>query len=424
MHLCRSPIALALPIIALALPVIALALPLIALALPLIALALPVIALALPVIALALPVIALALLTSALALRIGVLAQLLATPALFVSVLYLQSINRYPKKKFLPATSGLIKNDAPYRVPLKDPCGAVITVQIILVLPQMTIDKQKYPPPFHFCPYICSMDPGFYVIIFLLIVALAVFGRRLIHYYKDHHTDGFSLPFEFILQNRTHFYSRLPADMKKRFLHRLDNFIESHDFEGHQGLTVTDDMRVLISAAAIHLTLGLNDYELRDFQKIFVYPDVYYSGYSKTINRGETNPHGIIALTWPYVEGGFADITDKMNLGYHEFAHALILQHVSSGLDDEMFALGYERFCYMLHEQHLAQHIQDAGFMRDYAFTNKMEFFAASAEHFLEAPEELREKSSELYYLMVRMLRQDPTHQYYGLTFTYNQQGV
>jgi MtfA peptidase len=264
------------------------------------------------------------------------------------------------------------------------------------------------------------MDPGLYLIIFLLIVAISVFGRKLITYFKDNHTDGFSLPYEFILQNKTHFYSQLPAEMKKRFLHRLDNFIESHDFEGHQELTVTDDMRVLISAAAIHLTLGLNDYELSDFRKIFVYPDVYYSGYSKTTNRGETNPHGIIALTWPYVEEGFADVTDKMNLGYHEFAHALILQHVNGGLNDEMFTYGYENFCYMLHEENLAKKVEDAGFMRDYAFTNKMEFFAASAEFFLEAPEEMREKSKDLFYIMVRMLRQDPTHQYYGLTFKYN----
>lgn len=263
------------------------------------------------------------------------------------------------------------------------------------------------------------MNPFIFSIILLLSVFVYVFGRKLIIYYKENHTDSFSLPYDFILQNKTHFYQQLPEKVRKRFLFRLKNFISQHDFEGHEGLTVTDDMRVLISAAAIHLTLGLNDYELSDFQKIFVYPDVYYSGYSKTINRGETNPHGIIALTWPYVEGGFAEITDKINLGYHEFAHALMLQHVNNGLNDEMFSFGYDKFCYMLQKKQLSQHVQQAGFLRDYAFTNKMEFFAVSAEYFLETPEEMREKSPELFYLMVRMLRQDPTHQYYGLTFLY-----
>jgi MtfA peptidase len=266
------------------------------------------------------------------------------------------------------------------------------------------------------------MDGGLIVIIFIVIFSLAGLGYKYIENYKENHTVGFSLPYEFILQTKTHFYENLPAEIKKRFLHRLENFIERHDFDGHQGLMVIDEMRVLISAAAIHLTLGLNDYELTDFRKIIVYPDVYYSGYSKTTNRGETNPHGIIALTWRFVEEGFADITDKVNLGYHEFAHALVLQHVNGGLNDEMFSYGYQKFCYMLKKEHLAKHVEEAGFMRDYAFTNKMEFFAASAEYFLEAPEEMRENSADLFYIMVRMLRQDPTHQYYGLKFSYNKE--
>jgi len=273
-----------------------------------------------------------------------------------------------------------------------------------------------------YCNYICSMDPGLYFILFLLGVAIFVFGHKIFDYYRENHTDGFSLPYEFILKTKTHFYENLPAEIKKRFLHRLDNFIERHDFDGHQGLTVTDEMRVLISAAAVHLTLGLNDYELADFRKIIVYPDVYYSGYSKTTNRGETNPHGIIALTWRFVEEGFADITDKVNLGYHEFAHALVLQHVNGGLNDQMFSFGFQKFSYMLQKENLAKHVEEAGFMRDYAFTNKMEFFAASAEYFLEAPEEMREHSSDLFYTMVRILRQDPIHQYYGLSFSYNEQ--
>jgi MtfA peptidase len=280
--------------------------------------------------------------------------------------------------------------------------------------------NKKYFLPFHFCNYICSMEASSFFITILVLILVIVSIYKIIEYYKENSSNGFSLPYEFILQSKTHFYQQLPPDIKKRFLHRLENFINNHDFEGHQGLVITDDMRVLISAAAIHLTLGLNDYELSDFKKIFVYPDVYYSGYSKTTNRGETNPHGIIALTWQYVEEGFADITDKMNLGYHEFAHALVLQHVNGGLKDEMFSYGYQKFCYLLQKEHLAKLVEDARFMRDYAFTNKMEFFAASAEYFLEAPQEMYEHSKELFYIMVRMLRQDPTHQYYGLSFRYN----
>jgi Mlc titration factor MtfA (ptsG expression regulator) len=255
--------------------------------------------------------------------------------------------------------------------------------------------------------------------VFPMFIVIFLVAKHLISNHKLWKAE-IAPPLEFILQSKTSFYKMLPSEIKKRFRHRLAIFMDAHEFEGREGLILTEEMKLMISAAAIHLTLGLNDYTLGDFRKIFVYPDVYYSGYSKTTNRGETNPHGIIALTWRYVEEGFADVSDKMNLGYHEFAHALMLQHVNGSLNDETFSFGYQKFCYMLQKEHLAKHVEEAGFLRDYAFTNKMEFFAASAEYFLEAPQEMYEHSKELFYLMVRMLRQDPTHQYYDLTFNYN----
>ncbi len=245
------------------------------------------------------------------------------------------------------------------------------------------------------------------------------FGRRIFGFVEPWRADIMPGD-ENILISKTHFYQQLPPEIKMKFRHRLAAFIKAHDFEGHQQLTITEEMKVLISAAAVHLTLGLNDFELSDFRKIFVYPEVYYSGYSKTTNRGETNPHGIIALTWRFVEEGFADLSDKMNLGYHEFAHALILQHSNGNLGDGMFAYAYQMFCYKIKQEHLARNVEESGLLRDYAFTNKMEFFAVSAEYFLEAPEEMRDKCPDLFDMMVRMLRQDPTHQYYGLKFEYD----
>ncbi len=259
-------------------------------------------------------------------------------------------------------------------------------------------------------------------IIPLIIILSIVFKNQKEKFYLKHTDIG--LEYEYILHNKTHFYEQLPPDIKIKFRHRLSMFMSAHDFEGHEGLNVTEEMKTLISAAAVHLTLGLDDFELSDFRKIIVYPDVYYSGYSKTTNRGETNPHGIIALTWKFVEEGFADITDKINLGYHEFAHALILQYNGSGVGDSMFNIGYQKFCFAMEAKHLARKAEQANFLRDYAFTNKMEFFAASVEHFLEAPEEMHEKSKDLYYALVRVLRQDPIHQFYGIKFKYKSEVV
>ena len=258
---------------------------------------------------------------------------------------------------------------------------------------------------------------------FIVVIILFFYWKRIIRSFRRNNSDT-DMELDLFLQTHTEFYKTLPPKMKKRFKHRLPIFIDTHEFEGREGLSVTEEMKLLISSAAVHLTLGLSDYTLSDFNRIFIYPDVYYSQFTKTTNRGETNQHGIITMAWPYVVDGFRDTTDKINLAYHEFAHALILQHVNTGLEDSMFVHGYELFCDKLFSENLSRKVEEMGLLREHAYANKMEFFAASTEFFLEAPELLHNQCSELYYLMVRMLRQDPVHQFYGLTFTYINDGT
>lgn len=222
-----------------------------------------------------------------------------------------------------------------------------------------------------------------------------------------------------IIREHTQFFQKFPRTIKRKFLKRLAIFIEYHDFEGREGLEITDLMKVLIAASAVHLTISLKDYLLDLFPKILVYPDVYYSKLTKSYNRGETNPHGIIAVSWNYVEEGFESSEDKINLGYHEFAHALLLQHTSLGLNDLQFSFAYEDFNRMLKQDKLAQKVFESNFLRDYAFINKMEFFAVSAENFLESPEMLKKNVPELYEIMKRLLRQDPAYGIYDLSFYY-----
>lgn len=202
--------------------------------------------------------------------------------------------------------------------------------------------------------------------------------------------------------------------MKKRFWHRLDAFINDHEFEGREQFELSEAVIVQISATAIHLTLGLNDFLLDHFKKILVYPDIYYSPFTKTHNKGETNPHGIITLSWPHAKEGIDNSSDSINLCYHEFAHALMLQYVNTGVNDLMFQIGYEYFSYLLQHHQLSQYTQSTDILCDYAFANKMEFWAVSVESFLENPSRMQVKCYPLYDLLCKMLRQDPVKNRYG----------
>lgn len=222
-----------------------------------------------------------------------------------------------------------------------------------------------------------------------------------------------------ILHQNIPFYRTLDEAEKKRFNHRMAMFLEMHEFSGREGLELTEEMIITIAGAGIHLTFGLNDFLFLSFRKIYVYPEIYYSPFTKTVNKGETNPHGIIAFSWPDLKGGFDTTEDKINLGYHEFAHALILQESQDELNDHMFEVGYQLFSIAMQKFKIAKHAYQLDFLRDYAFTNKMEFFAVCAENFMESPETIYEKFPGLYEILSRMLRSDPINKRIHLWFFY-----
>ena len=51
----------------------------------------------------------------------------------------------------------------------------------------------------------------------------------------------------------------------------------------------------------------------------------------------------------------------------------------------------------------------DQHFLRKYALTNKEEFFAVAVENFFERPAAFKTALPELYSILAKLLKQDPT---------------
>jgi Mlc titration factor MtfA (ptsG expression regulator) len=225
----------------------------------------------------------------------------------------------------------------------------------------------------------------------------------------------------YYLKHNLPVYDTLCTTDKERFNHRVGLFLRYHRFSGREGLIITDEIRLTIAGAGIHLTFGLKDFMFTAFPEIYVYPSVYYSPFSKTTNKGETNPRGIIAFSWPHYLDGFRTTEDRINLGYHEFAHALIIQRSGMSINNTGYDLGYQIFSAALANNRLAQKARELDFLREYAFRNKMEFFAVSAEYFLEDPQGLYAKFPALYRIMSRVLCMDPMTNRLHIDFKYTE---
>ncbi|GAA0892312.1 zinc-dependent peptidase [Fulvivirga kasyanovii] len=213
-----------------------------------------------------------------------------------------------------------------------------------------------------------------------------------------------------ILQNYSSYYNLLSQEDKDKFQARVHHFIYSKRFIPRGFSKVTDEMKVLISAAAIQLTFGLPQVYLAHFDKILIYPDTYYSTINKTYHVGEVNPRmGAIILSWKSFVDGYADPTDSYNVGIHELAHAI---HFENRIRNSEFDFLDAESLYILGKIAAAEipKLQkgEPHFFRSYAGTNEHEFFAVALEYFFERPVEFREALPLLYKTLTRLLNQDP----------------
>ena len=185
--------------------------------------------------------------------------------------------------------------------------------------------------------------------------------------------------------------------------------MSSKEFIARHMESVTDEMKVLISAAAAQLTFGFSGITFPYFYKIFVFPESFYNQTNKAFHKGEVNPKlKAIALSWKdFVEGYLRE--DGRNLGLHEMAHALRLENrIINAEHSFLDARTLNEW-----EQHASKTMIEINngsetFFREYGGANKEEFFAVAVENFFERPIEFKSKHPLTYRTLCRLLKQDP----------------
>ena len=211
-----------------------------------------------------------------------------------------------------------------------------------------------------------------------------------------------------LLKQKNPYYRNLSPDGQQRFLTRLYNFMEEKEFVGREGLVVTDEIKVLVSASAIQLTFGLEDYSISHLHTINIFPKVFYSKFYATSFKGLTTQGGVLSLSWDDFKEGYADEKDKINLGLHELAHAMNIDWEEEQNYDEYFSLRYEQWKDAATRDFKRVKEGTLTFFRKYGGTNLHEFFAVCIEHFFEVPEDFQHTLPVLYGHTAIMLNQDP----------------
>lgn len=210
-----------------------------------------------------------------------------------------------------------------------------------------------------------------------------------------------------ILKQEFSFYNRLDSKRKRYFEHRIAVFLKKKSLEGKDGFVITEEVKILVAATAIMLTFGFRNYLIQFVKRIIVYPTAYYSAFSKTHNKGEFNPRlKTLVLSWDNFIEGYRIEDDKLNLGIHEFAHAIHFNSLKSeDINSIIFVDTFNELRTRLNKDAiLKKRLEKSNLLRDYAFTNDSELLAVLLETFIESPKEFRKQFPSIYDLVKQML--------------------
>jgi Mlc titration factor MtfA (ptsG expression regulator) len=220
------------------------------------------------------------------------------------------------------------------------------------------------------------------------------------------------------------------ASEQQQLCQLVQLFVAEKEWEGCNGLVLTDEMKVTIAGQACLLLLGLVDVlrgpELyANVETILVYPSTFIPRRQEEsifaipgIEHpmlpliGEAHRRGPVILTWDAVRRSGRHPEVGHNVVYHEFAHKLdMLDGVVDGVPPLGDKAEYERWNRVCQaEYQRLRELSDAGregVLDPYGSTDEAEFFAVVTEAFFDAPIDLAEEHPALYEVLSAFYRQD-----------------
>ena len=203
------------------------------------------------------------------------------------------------------------------------------------------------------------------------------------------------------------YYNRLNLEEQRKFLFRTYLFQQSKNFH-YIEVEQTAEMPILVSAAAVQLSFGLEKFKLNYFDDIFILRDDYHYGFYSRPFMGHVDQTGIY-LSWDNFIKGISGMTPNCNVGLHEMGHALAyVNFITQTEEDKHFKKEFVNFSKVARPIFTSMQEGAKTLLGDYAATNYHEFWAVSVEVFFENPVQFRHELPELYEAMARLLSQDP----------------
>jgi Mlc titration factor MtfA (ptsG expression regulator) len=271
------------------------------------------------------------------------------------------------------------------------------------------------------------MPPEFFLVLVgaILLGWLTYFGLRLWRRSQRARLRQQDLPASFvaILEKEVPLYRRMPPDLRAELRGYVNVFLADKEFIGCDGLTITDEIRLVIAGNACVLLLNRGVDYFAGFRSVLVYPGTYMATLrhmeggivteSVSTRAGESWHTGPVVLSWTDVRKGIDHPDDGHNVVLHEFAHKLDEENgIVDGLPILREVADYAEWARVLTREFadLVERVRHRKneVMDGYGATSPPEFFAVATETFFERGGLMQERLPELYQQFRKFYGVDP----------------
>ena len=212
-----------------------------------------------------------------------------------------------------------------------------------------------------------------------------------------------------ILAHRYDHYARLPPSLRPAFESRVQAFLAEKRITG-VGISVTEELRVLVAASASTLSMAWNAYPWDQLAEVLLYARDFDRDYSfdGAEISGQAHPWGTIILSVPTLQTSFDHPDDGYHVGLHEFAH--LLDKVGTHFDGILPGLDEVRVREWvgLATREMERMRRGDSVIDPYGADSPVEFLAVAVEAFFERPGALRRGHAEVYAMLRDYFGQDP----------------
>lgn len=170
-------------------------------------------------------------------------------------------------------------------------------------------------------------DKGYIFIPVVLLVVLYVFNGPIDHWWLTKYPLKFDTKLDELLSKLFKPYSLFDETTKKKFQDRLTIYIESRLFKavGSEMKDVPHDIKGIIGAHAVHLTLEQKDYLIGDVDRIYIYKHPFPTPDHPYLHNVEFNHEdGVIILSLDQATKAVLNPNLYYNVTYHAYAEAFL----------------------------------------------------------------------------------------------------